>query len=410
MVKNTKESSLPDERLIQILEKQKEDLVIRFLKKNEEAKTSNLFIDKIMSNLSDLFIVLSKDYEIVQASQEFYNVLGYNEATQGLTLHAITSDDNFQKLVNSLTAGEFRNLETNLLASNGKVVYVNVRGSTYTTESGRILHILIASDRSELYEVMDQMRETQNQLIHSGRLASLGEMAAGVGHELTQPLNTILLLARNCIKAMNDPVQNRDLLQENLVTIVDRVNHASYIIRNLKGFAGKVRGEAVPIKVNAILLDVISFLEPQLQLSEITLDLAIDEDVSWVLAQEVRLEQVLLNLIQNAIQALASNTSPVLRIATFKAVETDPVTSEEKAYVGISVTDNGEGILPEVLDKVFDPFFTTREVGSGTGLGLSIAERIVRGFNGRITVKSEPGITTSFTVYLPELFRPHKPD
>jgi signal transduction histidine kinase len=410
MAKEKKESLLPDERLIQILEKQKEDLVIRFLKKNEEAKSSNLLIDKIMSNLSDLFVVLSKEYEVVQASHEFYDVLGYNEATPGLTLRAIINDDNFQILVNSLAAGEFRNLETSLLTSGGKVVPVTVRGSTYTTESGRILHILIASNRSELYELMEQMRETQNQLIHSGRLASLGEMAAGVGHELTQPLNTILLLARNCIKAMNDPVQNREMLQENLLTIVDRVNHSSYIIRSLKGFAGKVRGEAVPIKVNAILLDVISFLEPQLQLSEITLDLAIDENISWVLAQEVRLEQVLLNLIQNAIQALASTSVPVLRIATFKHIETDPITAEDKVYVGISVTDNGEGILPEVLDKIFDPFFTTREVGSGTGLGLSIAERIVRGFNGRITVESEPGIKTSFTVYLPELFRPHKPE
>lgn len=394
--------STNDDRLIQILEKQKQDLVVRFLQKHEEVEANRSFINKIMSNLSDLIIILSKDLEIVQASKELYHVLEYDENEPGLNLAAIAGAENSRLLTDSLAAGEFRDIETRLLSRSGKAVPVIVRGSTYVTETGRVLHMLIASDRRDFYEVMGRMREVQDQLIHSGRLASLGEMAAGIGHELTQPLNTVLLLARNCLKAMDNLQNNAPMIRENLSTIVERVNHASTIIRSLRGFASKAREEAVPIRVNVILLDVLNFLDAQLLLSEVVVDLAIDENISWVLAQEVRIEQVLLNLVQNAIQAMAATSKPQLRIATFKHTGVDPQSLQPKAYVGISITDNGDGIDPEIQSKIFDPFFTTREVGTGMGLGLSIVERIVRGFGGHIKVHSVPKIATTFTVYLPE--------
>lgn len=388
--------------LIDILERQKKDLVIRFLKKHEEVEANRSFIDKIMSNLSDLIIVLSADLQIVQASREFYRVLEIPEQEGGLSLEDITGRESLQLLTERLAGGEFHDLETTLISRAGKPVPVIIRGTTYVTESGRILHMLVASDRRDFYEVMGRMREVQDQLIHSGRLASLGEMAAGIGHELTQPLNTVLLLARNCIKAMEHPVENAAMIRENLVTIIERVNHSSSIIRSLKGFASKAREEAAPVRINVIILDVLSFLDAQLLLSDIAVDLALPESDYWVLGHEVRIEQVLLNLIQNAIQAMAEAKKPVLRITTFRHAMVDPESLQPKAYVGISVTDNGEGIDPAILGKIFDPFFTTREVGSGMGLGLSIVERIVRGFGGQIKVDSVPGSGTTFTVYLPE--------
>ncbi len=398
----SKEGSAGDDRLIQILEKQKQDLVVRFLQKHEEAETNRSFIDKIMSNLSDLIIVLAKDLGIVQASMELYHVLEYDENEAGLTLEAIAGPDNCRLLAARWAEGEFRDVETQLVSRSGKIVPVIVRGSTYVTETGRVLHMLIASDRRDFYEVMGRMREVQDQLIHSGRLASLGEMAAGIGHELTQPLNTVLLLARNCIKAMDDPLRHGEMIRDNLATIVDRVNHSSTIIRSLKGFASKAREEAVPVRVNVIVLDVLNFLDAQLLLSGVKVDLAIDEQISWVLGHEVRIEQVLLNLMQNAIQAMASTKEARLGIATFKYTGVDPQSLQPKAYVGIAISDNGEGIEPDNLAKIFDPFFTTREVGTGMGLGLSIVDRIVRGFGGHIKVQSIPRTSTTFTVYLPE--------
>ncbi len=388
--------------LIDILERQKKDLVIRFLKKHEEAEANRSFIDKIMSNLSDLIIVLSADLHIVQASREFYRVLELEDMEPGLALKDITGRESLQLLTERLSGGEFHDLETTLISRAGKPVPVIIRGTTYVTESGRILHMLVASDRRDFYEVMGRMREVQDQLIHSGRLASLGEMAAGIGHELTQPLNTVLLLARNCVKAMDNPVENAAMIKENLVTIIERVNHSSSIIRSLKGFASKAREEVVPVRINVIILDVLSFLDAQLLLSDIAVDLELAEKDYWVMGHEVRIEQVLLNLIQNAIQAMAETRKPVLKITTFRHAGVDSESLQPKAYVGISVTDNGEGIDPAIQAKIFDPFFTTREVGAGMGLGLSIVERIVRGFSGQIKVDSTPGSGTTFTVYLPE--------
>jgi signal transduction histidine kinase len=392
--------------LIDILERQKKDLVVRFLKKHEEVEANKSFIDKIMANLSDLIIVLSADLQIVQANKEFYRILEVKEKEIGLSLGDITGKESLQLLTERLSAGEFQNMETTLVNSSGKPVPVIMRGTTYVTESGRILHMLVASDRRDFYEVMGRMREVQDQLIHSGRLASLGEMAAGIGHELTQPLNTVLLLARNCIKAMDNPLHNASMIKENLLTIVERVNHSSSIIRSLKGFASKVGEEAVPVRINVIIFDVLSFLDAQLLLSDIKVDLDLDEKEYLVLGQEVRIEQVLLNLIQNAIQAMAETRNPILRITTFGHTGVDTGSLQPKSYVGISVIDNGEGIEMDVLNKIFDPFFTTREVGSGMGLGLSIVERIVRGFGGHIKVNSIPRHETTFTVYLPEFTDP----
>lgn len=393
------------ERMIELLEKQKRDLVSRFLEQHEEARNNQSFVDRIMSNISDLLIILSTDLEILQASNELYHVLGQPQDGTQLTLEAILDQETIATIRSMLESGEFRDLETRLETSSGQKIPVTMRGQVFTTPSGRVLYMLNASDRRDVYRVLDQMREVQNQLIHSGRLASLGEMAAGIGHELTQPLNTILLLARNCLRALESEPLDRKLMKENLQTVIERVNHSSSIIRSLKGFASKVQDELVPTRLNVIIFDILSFLESQLQIAGIEVDLAIDEDVVWVLGQEVRLEQVFLNIIQNSIQAMANSPEPRLTIRTFRHQGMDPANLQPRNYAATSITDNGPGIAREHLDKIFDPFFTTKEVGTGMGLGLSIVDRIVRGCGGHITVQSTPQVATTFIVYLPELKR-----
>ncbi len=392
-----------NDTLVGILEKQKKDLVSRFLHQHEDARNSRSFIDKILSNISDLLIILSVDLELIQASKEIYTVLGYEPDDPELFLGDIVEEDTCRQLIDLLEEGEFSDREMNLLHRDGQKIPVVMRGTLFTTPSGRVLYMLNASDRRDIYSVLEQVREVQNQLIHSGRLASLGEMAAGVGHELTQPLNTVLLLARNSLKAMDSASPDTGMIRENLQTIIDRVNHASTIIRSLKGFASKVQEEAVPTRVNVIIMDILNFLEAQLELSGIRVDLDLDDKVIYVLGQEVKLEQVLLNVIQNAIQALAQTSEAVLRIRTFRHSGVDPQSLLQKNYVGIAVSDNGPGIPEDLQAKIFDPFFTTKQVGTGMGLGLSIVERIVRGYGGHLKVQSEPGRATTFSIYLPEL-------
>ena len=402
MKESVESSKQLDDRLIKILEKQKQDLVVRVLKKHEEVQAGKVFTNKILASLSDIFFLLSEDFHIVQANQEFYRCLEYPQDKQhNLLLEDIADKESCKLIFESLARGEFSNLETYLHSSSGKEIPVSIKGSTYTTESGRILHMLIATDRSDFYRMMSHMREAQEQLIHSGRLASLGEMAAGIGHELTQPLNATLLFARNCIKALDDPLKNREMIEENLNIIIDRVNKASTIIKSLKSFATKEVDQVVPVDINTILRNILNFLDSQLTLSDIQLKTYLGKDIPRVLGQEVKLEQVFLNLIQNAIQAMGKIKSPELAIKTSVKNSVDPETLEEKLFVVVSVLDNGEGMSPDLQEKIFDPFFTTREVGTGMGLGLSIVDRIIRGFSGYVKVKSAKGSGSCFLIYLP---------
>ena len=391
-----------DKRLIAILEKQKEDLLVRFLKKHEEVQAGKEFTNKVLASLSDLFFLLTETFQLAQANQEFYQTLGYScEDCKNLTLEDLAGESESAAIRQALEKGEFENLETSLIDHAGKRIPVNLKGSTYSTDSEHILYMLIATDRSDFYSMMNRMQEAQEQLIHSDRLASLGEMAAGIGHELTQPLNAILLFSRNCLKALKDPVKNQVMLEENLHIIVDRVHKASSIIHSLKSFAGKTADITTPVNVNVILSNLLHFLQSQLTLSEVDIDLQLETNLPQVLSQEVKLEQVFLNLIQNAIQAMGKTNQPKMTIKTFQQSHIEPETLNEKNFVVVLIQDNGEGIEFDTQRKIFDPFFTTREVSTGMGLGLSIVERIVRGLSGFIKVESSRGKGTSFLVFLP---------
>jgi len=245
------------------------------------------------------------------------------------------------------------------------------------------------------------LQEGQKQLIQSSRLASLGEMTAGIGHELTQPLNAILLLARNCKKALENPEEHLDMVNENLDIIIDRVNKASSIINTMRTFGRKVEEDLVPVDVNRLIEKIVAFLHPQLELSEVHLELNLTKQACHILGVDVRMEQVLLNLVQNSIQAMGNTTSPVLTITSDVAEKVNPRTLHRESYVVIQITDNGSGIAEENIQKIFDPFFTTRTVGSGMGLGLSIVERILRSFSGYIAVESTLGQGSCFTISIP---------
>jgi C4-dicarboxylate-specific signal transduction histidine kinase len=391
-----------EQKTIQILEQQRQDLVVRVLKKHEEMEAGRFFTERILAGITEFFLLLDKDFQVIQANREFLERTGYPPLTERpLTLDDLFEGDKAAEIRRILVREEFEELQAQLLTRGGGLLPVKMRGSTHVTQNGRVLHMLICTDCSEFFELMAQMQEGQKQLIHSSRLASLGEMAAGVGHELTQPLNAILLFTRNCLKALDAPGDHREMMRENLHIIIDRVNKASSIISTMRSFGRKVEEERAPMDLNVIIRKIINFLEAQLRLSEIFLDLRLAEQPCEVLGVEVRLEQVFLNLVQNAVQAMGRVVVPRLTITSRITNCLNLTTMQKEPYVLVTVVDNGEGISEDLQKKIFDPFFTTREVGSGMGLGLSIVDRIVRGFSGYIEVESVPGKGACFSVYIP---------
>ncbi len=392
------------DQAIKILERQRQDLVVRVLRKHEEMEASRSFTERILAGISELFLLLDQDFRVIQSNREFFDRTGFSIEEGGhLILDDLVRADKADAIRRAFAKGEFTEFEAQLKTVKGGSLPVKMRGSTHVNPNGLVLHMLICSDCSEFYDLMAEMQEGQKQLIHSSRLASLGEMAAGIGHELTQPLNAILLFARNCLKALDTPGDHTEMMRENLHIIVDRVNKASSIIATMRSFGRKAEEEQAPIDLNEIIGKIIKFLEAQLRLSEIYLELRLAVTPCEVLGVEVRLEQVFLNLIQNAIQAMGRVVMPQLTITSRIVTCLNLTTMLKEPYVVVTVSDNGEGIAEDMQKKIFDPFFTTREVGTGMGLGLSIVDRIVRGFSGYIEVESVPGKGASFAVYIPQL-------
>lgn len=390
------------DEIVKILQKQRQDLVVRVLRKHQEVQTARSFVEQVLCTISELLLVLDEQFQVVQVNQECIKKTGV-DLVEGRPLSLekyFVESEVVEAICSGLLHGELVDFTAQMRGSDESFPVI-LRGTTMPQGSGFASYMLICTDRSALYDLMDKQQQVQRQLIHAERLSSLGEMAAGIGHELMQPLNVILLLARNCIKALKDPLANQQMLQENLNVITDRVNKASSIINTIRSFGKQVDEEFVWLNLNSIVAHVLEFLEPQMRLRQIRVDFKQPNIPCHVRGVEVRLEQVFFNLFQNAFQAMETVDKPCLHVRiTYESCAT-PESGKIEDYAIVRIKDNGVGIAPESVSRIFDPFFSTRVTSDGMGLGLSIVERIVRSFLGFIQVESELGQGAVFTVAIP---------
>jgi len=239
------------------------------------------------------------------------------------------------------------------------------------------------------------LREKQAQLVQSAKLASLGELTTGVAHELNNPLNNINLILGNLIDQVHDePVQHEGFLLP-LKLAMAQVLKASTIINHLRAFGRMAPMERGPVSVNEALKSAVDLMQEQLRLRAIQLTASWSPANPIVLGNRIQLEQVFLNLLTNARDAVES--SPKKSIVLSSAVH--------EGTIEIVFQDSGTGISVEHQGRIFDPFFTTKPVGEGTGLGLSISYGIIKEHRGHISVQSHPGAGATFTIHLPVLNR-----
>lgn len=225
----------------------------------------------------------------------------------------------------------------------------------------------------------------QDQLRHADRLATIGKLAAGVAHELNEPLTGILGFAELLKELPGMPAQ----AASDLARIESSALHARDVVRKLLIFARQVPPKPGRVSVNRLVREVVAFFQARLREQGIRVHTRLDGALPDLLADASQIRQIIMNLCINAIHAMEKGG--VLTVATQARVE----------EVVLSVRDTGPGIPEEVRDRIFLPFFTTKDVDMGTGLGLSVVHGIVESHRGRIEVVSEPGQGAEFRVYLP---------
>ncbi|MEA1971625.1 MAG: cache domain-containing protein [Thermodesulfobacteriota bacterium] len=252
----------------------------------------------------------------------------------------------------------------------------------------------------------DRLKKAFEQLTQTKRLISLGQIAAGVAHEMNNPLGGILLYSSLVLEEL--PEDN--LARENINKIIYQTNRCKEIVQNLLDFARTPSGEMMSIDINNVLLTSLSLVKDQSMFHGIEIEISLTEDLPQVNGDRSRLEQIFLSLFINAADSMAEGgklTVATKLISRFpsgaaESMEMEKICLLASAHtIKITISDTGKGIEKVHLAHIFEPFFTTKDPGQGTGLGLSIAYGIVRKHDGFIDVESEPGQGTTFSIFLP---------
>lgn len=257
----------------------------------------------------------------------------------------------------------------------GKTIFANIRISPSEYPGTRVMLVTTSDITKRL--------EAEQQLTQASKMATLGEMATGIAHELNQPLTVIKTASSFLNKKMERQEDIKDDVLLNLSRkINNNVDRASKIINHMREFARKSDMMLEDVQMNTVIERAVDIFSQQLKLRGIETVLELDENLPLILADAGRLEQVFINLLINARDAIEENGMDISGAEAEKKITIK--TKSEGQYVIAEVADTGRGIPPAIADKLFEPFFTTKEVGKGTGLGLSISYGIVKDFRGEI--------------------------
>jgi len=256
-----------------------------------------------------------------------------------------------------------------------------------------MIHIMgdLRETTAEMQRREQELRDKQEQLVQAGKLATLGELTTGVAHELNNPLNNIGLFVGNAVDLIELAVTEKEQIVGELQHAMQQVSKATEIISHLRTFGRAAPVSREPISLREVIERALSLMREQLRLREIEVTVELCPDDPVVVGNAIQLEQVFINLLTNARDAVAESPRKQVRIAA----------ATGGGAVEVTLADSGHGIPPGLERRIFDPFFTTKQVGKGTGLGLSITYGIINEHGGTISVVSPPGEGATFVIQLP---------
>lgn len=334
---------------------------------------------------TDAIVITGIDGKIIDVNDAFTRIYGYTrEETIGKATSMIQSRHStrefYEQMWNSVGRdGQWRGEILNRTKSGNEIpIWLNIT-PIYLSDK-KIGYMGIESDISD-------RKNLEQQIIQTEKLATIGQLAAGIAHEIGTPLNIISGNAEFVLLDMKES----DPGHQELITIIEQTRRMSTLMRQLLDFARPKVLSLQPTDINGVLTDVLNFTRVQFKKGDIEIGTRLEEGIPKVYGDPALLYQVFLNIVVNAFQAMTKGGTLMIRTGADGG-------KESHKRVVIEIADTGEGIRPENLQKIFTPFFTTKEPGKGTGLGLAVTRRIVEEHSGTIELKSELGKGTTFTI------------
>lgn len=339
-----------------------------------------------------LFVLDAETLQVLDCNESVHAIYGFDkEELLGGSFLNLCREEERESVAGALR--EFHLLDrVRNVTKDGRNIYVTIRVSPSEFSSHKVLLVTTSDITKRL--------ETEQQLIQASKMATLGEMATGVAHELNQPLSVI----KTASSFIARKVERKEPLAEDILGTMAReidshVDRAARIINHLREFGRKPEMSMGPVQINEVLTRAFDIFSQQLKLREISVVWSLAGNLPAITADPGRLEQVFINLLLNARDAIEDKWSAPARPAGDKRIS---ISSERAGnMVEVTVEDTGKGVPRGILNKIFEPFFTTKKVGKGTGLGLSISYGIVKDCGGDIRAESAEGEWTRFILTFP---------
>jgi len=364
-----------------------QNLEQKVIRRTEQMINTEHRCRRVFEQSRDIILLTDIDFQVIETNPAGLALVGYTRDEMINDKPCISrffaSLDDWSRLKDLICANEFiLNEEIEFVRSDGvNFSVIMTGGMDYGAFGGQTTYHFIIKN-------INDKRRLEKQMVQMEKLAALGELSAGVAHEINNPLGVILGFTQLMLKEESPDIPPE--FYEDLKTIKKHVLTCTTVVSDLLTFSRKNSSEKGLLDINGLVTDVIKFVSNHMDFKEIEvlLDLSSEAELS-VLGDVQEIRQVIINLVINAGHAVGEKGRIEVK------------TSKENGHIIIQVKDSGGGINKGDLMKIFDPFFTTKPVGQGTGLGLSVSYGIIQNHGGDITAKSNPGEETVFTVTLP---------
>jgi histidine kinase len=368
------------------------DITLRKQLENDVKKSEEKYRTIFNSIPNPVFILDVKSMEILDCNDSVAAVYGFSKEELVMTSFLMLFEEREREsYASELKTSNILN-QVRQINKAGQTIFVNIWVSPSEYLGREVLLVTTSAITERLM--------AEQQLIQASKMTTLGEMATGVAHELNQPLSVIKTASSYLIKKVNKGEVIKDEILKTMAEEIDsHVDRASKVINHLREFGRKSEVSKERVQINDAVNRALEIFSQQLKLREIEVVKELEEDLPLILADSNRLEQVFINLLINARDAIEEKSEQSTHSGEVKKIFLK--TSSKDGMIIIELKDTGKGIPHSILDKIFQPFFTTKKVGKGTGLGLSISYSIVQDYHGTIKVETVEGKGSNFIIRFP---------